>query len=287
MLVYQAEVSAAVIQAATALKFIQKHGVNCRSIDVAAATQRRVPVATVPLMRNATVAEHALALMLACARKVIPGHQAVAGASYQSTGQEPELTTQKIYRSNWAGIEGVTELFQAAVGIVGMGDIGMEIAKRCRAFGMHVCYCQRTPHPAAIEPSLGIRYLQLDALLAASDYVVLVIPHTPESEGLIGEPALARMKTTATLINVGCGGRVDEAALASALQNKRIAMAGLDVYRSEPLPAASSLCGLPNVVLLPHTGGGSNRSWEVDLPASRGNIRRFFAGEGATGIINA
>jgi phosphoglycerate dehydrogenase-like enzyme len=287
MFVYQAAVPAAVIRAASSLKFIQKHGLNCRGIDVAAAAEKKIPVATMPLMRNVTVAEHALALMLACARKVIPGHQAVVGADYQALGLEPMLTSQKNYRSNWAAIEGVTELFKSAVGIIGMGDIGMEIAKRCRAFGMSVGYYQRSRHPAAIEDSLGMRYLPFDELLAQSDYVVLVIPHTPQSEGLIGAQALAKMKTTATLINVGRGGLVDEDALAAALQSRRIAMAGLDVYRSEPLPATSPLRHLHNVVLLPHTGGGSYRSWEIDLPASLGNIRRFFAGEGAAGIVNA
>lgn len=287
ILCYQAGVAASVIRAAPSLRLIQKHGLNCRNIDVAAATQRNVRVATVPLMRSVTVAEHALALMLACARKVIPGHQAVTEAVYQEMRLDPIVTSQRNYCSNWAGIKGVTELFQAVAGIVGMGDIGMEIAKRCRAFGMPVCYYQRTPHPNAIEESLGIRYLPLDDLLSLSDYVVLVIPHTPESEGLIGDRELARMKPSATLINVGRGGLVDEEALIAALQSKRIAMAGLDVYRNEPLPAASPLRTLLNVVLLPHTGGGSYRPWEIDISASLRNIQRFFAGERAEGIINA
>lgn len=287
ILCYQAKVPGSVIRVARSLKLIQKHGLNCRNIDVEAATERNVRVATLPLMRSVTVAEHALALMLACARKVIPGHRSVTEAVYQQMGLEPVVTSQRNYRSNWAAIEGVTELFQATAGIVGMGDIGMEIAKRCRAFGMSLCYYQRTPHPNAIEISLGIRYLPLDDLLSVSDYVVLVIPHSPESEGLVGARELARMKPSATLINVGRGGLVDEEALIAALQSKRLAMAGLDVYRTEPLPAVSPLRRLPNVVLLPHTGGGSYRSWEVDVPASLRNIHRFFTGERCKGIINA
>ena len=287
IITYQTEISAAVIRAAPALKFIQKHGRNCRSIDVAAASERGVRVATMPLMRNVTVAEHALALMLACARKVLDGHRAVSGATYRQMGLAPVVTTQSDYRKNWAGIEGVTELFKAAVGIVGMGDIGMEIAQRCRAFGMAVNYHQRTRHPASIEDLLGVHYQSLDELLSASDFIVLVIPHTPESEGMIDARALALMKPSAVLINVGRGGLIDEAALIAALDKKQIAMAGLDVYRMEPLPAASPLRGLPNVVLLPHTGGGSYRSWEIDVPASMQNIGRFFAGEQADGIINA
>jgi gluconate 2-dehydrogenase len=117
--------------------------------------------------------------------------------------------------------------------------------------------------------------------------VVLVVPHTAETESLIGAKALALMKPTATLVNVGRGGLIDETALVAALKSGQIAMAGLDVYRQEPLPVTSPLLTLPNVVLLPHTGGGSYRSWEVDTRASLTNIKRFFSGEGAAGIINA
>jgi lactate dehydrogenase-like 2-hydroxyacid dehydrogenase len=286
IITYQTPVSGAVIRGAPALKFIQKHGRNCRSIDVAAASERGVRVAVMPLMRNVTVAEHAMSLLLACARKVIDGHRAVTTASYQQQGLEPTVTTQDDYRKNWAGIAGVTELFKSTVGIVGMGDIGMEIAHRCRAFGMTVNYHQRTRHPASVEDLLGISYLPLDDLLSSSDYIVLVIPHTPESEGIINARALARMKPSAVIVNVGRGGLIDEAALVAALENKQIAMAGLDVYRMEPLPVASRLRELPNVVLLPHTGGGSYRSWEIDVPASLANISRFFAGGKADGIIN-
>lgn len=237
ILCYQAEIPASVIRVASSLRLIQKHGLNCRNIDVAAATQGNVRVATMPLLRTVTIAEHALALMLACARKIIPGHQSVAQAAYQEMGLEPAVTSQLKYHSNWAGIKGVTEMFQATVGIVGLGDIGTEIAKRCRAFGMLLGYFQRTRHPDPIEESLAIRYRPLDELLSVSDYVVLAIPHTPESEGLIGARELARMKPSATLINVGRGGLVDEEALIAALQSQRIAMAGLDVRASRRDPA--------------------------------------------------
>ena len=172
ILCFRAELPGSVIRAATSLRFIQKHGLNCSNIDIAAATERNVLVATMPLMRNASVAEHALALMLACARKVIPGHRAVSQAIYQEMGLEPIETSQWNYRRNWAGIEGVTELFQATCGIIGMGDVGMEIARRCGAFGMTLYYYQRTPHPKEVEIALGIRYLPLDELLTVSDYVV-------------------------------------------------------------------------------------------------------------------
>lgn len=286
ILSYQTPVSGSVIRAARSLKLIQKHGLNCRNIDVDAATRQNVRVGTTPLLRSVSVAEHALALMLACARKVIPGHHAVTQAVYQEMGQQPVITSESSYRPNWAAIKGIKEVFGAAVGIVGMGDIGMEIAKRCRAFGMTLYYTQRAPHSSATEATLGIRYLPLDDLLSLSDYVVLVVPHTAATEGLIGARTLARMQSSATLINVGRGGLIDEEALIAWLRSNPSAMAALDVYRSEPLPAASPLRTLPNVVFLPHTGGGSYRSHEVDPPASLRNIKRYFAGETVEGIIN-
>lgn len=286
ILCYQAELTGAIINAAPHLKFIQKHGLNCRNIDINAASARHIPVATLPLLRNVTVAEHALALMLACARKIIPGHQAVTRASYLQTDLQPMQTTQGNYRSNWAAISGMSELYQSTVGIVGMGDIGIEIGKRCRAFGMTVVYHQRTPISPAMETTLETRQLPLVELLAVSDYVVLALPHTPQTEGIINAGTLARMKSTATLINVGRGALVDEVALANALREKQINMAALDVYPMEPLPAGSPLIALPNVVLTPHTGGGSYRSWEIDMPAALGNIQKYCEHGQAAGIIN-
>ena len=141
---------------------------------------------------------------------------------------------------------------------------------------MDIYYHQRTPHPKEVEKSFQATYLSLDELLEKSDFVVLTLPHTPETEGIIGAAQLARMKSTATLINVGRGALIDEDALVDALQSGGIDMAGLDVYRREPLPEASPLRGLSNVVLFPHTGGGSNRAWGVDVPAVLENILRFL-----------
>ena len=210
----------------------------------------------------------------------------MTSAVYRDMGLTPVATSQGNYRPNWPGIKGINELYQSRVGIVGMGDIGMELAKRCRAFGMHISYFQRTRHPAAIEASLDIQYQPFDELLAQSDYVVLVVPHTPQTDGLIGARELAQMKPEATLINIGRGALVDEEALADALRRNQIAMAGLDVYRTEPLPFDSALLALPNVVFQPHSGGGSYRSWEVDMPAVLVNIQTFLAGGKAKGIVN-
>ena len=143
ILCYQSRLTAVVLQAAPRLRFIQKHGLNVRNIDVTAATALNIPVATMPLMRNLTVAEHAMAMMLACSRKIIDGHHAVTQAAYRELELTPTPTTQSQYRANWAQLQGMNELYQATVGIAGMGDIGMEIARRCRAFGMRIVYHQQ------------------------------------------------------------------------------------------------------------------------------------------------
>ncbi len=284
--IYQDPLPGEAIRAAPSLRFIQKHGLNCKNIDVAAATERGIPVATVPLFRNVAVAEHAFALMIACAHKIIAGHRAVEGAVYQEMGLEPVRTSQREIRSNWANIQGVIELMGASVGIVGLGDIGMEIARRCRAFGMEIFYHQRMRHAPEVEAAYQARFLPLAELLERVDYLILVLPHTAETEGMIGAAELARMKPSATLINVARGAVVNEDALATALASGRLAMAGLDVYREEPLPASSSLRASPNVVLAPHTGGGSYRSRTLDRPAAIANILRFFRGEEPHGIVN-
>ena len=282
VLCYKAALPASVIREAAKLRYIQKHGLNCKNIAVEAARERGIPVGTQSLMRNATVAEQALTLMLCCERKTIPGQKAVEAGVYREMGLEPVATSQWNIRPNWPEIEGVAELFGRSAGIIGLGDIGMDIARRCLAFDMEIFYYQRTRHTPDVEAEYRAAYLPFDDLLERVDYLVLVLPHTDESEGMIGAAELARMKNTAALINVGRGALVDEAALAAALREGAIAMAGLDVYRYEPLPADSPLIGLPGAVLLPHTGGGSNRQWDVDIPASLGKIAAFFSGDDGT-----
>jgi phosphoglycerate dehydrogenase-like enzyme len=284
--IYQHFLPADVIRSAQSLRFIQKHGLNCKNIDIAAASERGIPVATLQLLRNATVAEQAMALMLACARKVIPGYKAVVGARYKELGLTPFQTNQREYAGNWAQITTTAELKDASVGIIGLGDIGLEIAKRCRAFDMTIYYNQRQPHSAEVEEKFAATFLPFEKLLETVDYLVLILPHTPQTDGLIGAKELARMKPTATLINVARGPVVDETALIDALSNGRLGMAGLDVYREEPLPETSPLIGLPNVVLTPHMGGGSGRARVVDRAAGLANILRFFRDGKAQGVVN-
>jgi phosphoglycerate dehydrogenase-like enzyme len=289
ILAYKAPITRAVLDAARQARMIQKFGLDCKNIDLAAARERSVPVFTRSLIRNATVADHALALMLACARRLLECHRVVAEARYLESGFVPRQTGQQnVHHGNWIKVPGVGDLLEATIGIVGLGDIGVEIARRVRPFGPRICYYQRRRHAEAIEAALGASYLPLDELVARADYLMLAVPHTPETENLLSRERIARMKPTASVINVGRGGLIDEDALCAALRAGRLAMAGLDVFRWEPLPQTSPLIGLPNVVLSPHMAGGSSeRYWEVDVAGALENIRRFFAGEETSGALSA
>ena len=287
ILAYKLPITRALLEAAPKARMIQKYGLDCKNIDLAAAREKGLPVFTRSLIRNATVADHAMALMLACARRLLECHRVVAEARYLAHGYVPKPTAQQnVHHGNWIKVEGVADLLESTVGIVALGDIGTEIARRVRPFGPRICYYQRRRHGDDIERSLDAHYLPLDELIASVDYLILVVPLTPETENLLSRERIARMKPGACVINVGRGGLLDEDALCEALREGRLAAAGLDVFRWEPLPESSPLRQLPNVVLSPHmAGGSSDRYWQVDVAGALENIRRFIAGEEASGLL--
>ncbi len=176
---------------------------------------------------------------------------------------------------------GVTELAGAVVGIVGYGGIGRALGRRARALGMRV-WALRRSEPAAGERPEEVEWISgasgLKELLRESDYVVLTVPDTAETTGLIGERELALMPRSAVLINVARGRILDEEALAAALKAGRLRGAGLDVFRQEPLPADSPLWELDNVLITPHIGGTSQRFWDRQTELMIRNIGNFLAG---------
>src|SRR5205823_3839356 len=145
------------------------------------------------------------------------------------------------------------------LGVVGLGRIGEQVARRARGFGMTVLYHNRRPRPEA-EASLAARYVTMDELLTTADYVVLTVPLTPETRGLIGRAELARMKPTAILVNVARGPVVDTGALTEALTARTIYAATLDVTDPEPLPRDHPLLRLDNVTITPHLGSASEQT---------------------------
>lgn len=207
------------------------------------------------------IAEHVLALMLAFARGLHRSVQLQAAARW-------ERQFGRLFE-----VAGLT------LGVVGLGGIGREVARRARALGMRVVAARRTdPGGAGADPDVDA-LTTLDHLLGTADFVVLAVPLTAETQGLLGAGALARMKPTAYLINVSRGQVVDEPALAAALQAGRLAGAGLDVFATEPLPADSPLWSLPNVIITPHQAAASPRTMERTMALWAENLRRFAAGE--------
>jgi phosphoglycerate dehydrogenase-like enzyme len=181
----------------------------------------------------------------------------------------------------------VAELTGSVVGIIGLGGIGRQVARRARALGMQVWALDREPAAGAGgEADRLFGPGDLEALLKGSDYVVLTVPHTAETDGLIGAGALAAMKPGAVLINVSRGPIVDEEALIAALRAGSIRGAGLDVYSDEPLPPTSPLWELENVCLTPHVAGVSPRFWERETELILENLRRYLAGEPLLNMVN-
>ena len=172
------------------------------------------------------------------------------------------------------------------VGILGLGSIGREFARMCKAFGMNVVGIKahrvdKLDHVDLLLPPHG-----LSQLLSASDFVVIMLPLTRETENMIGREQLVMMKPTAYLINVGRGAIVNEDALVEALRNKGIAGAGLDVFTHEPLPSNSELWTLPNVIITPHFGGSREDNFELVMELYCENVKRFIHGKELLSIVN-
>ena len=223
-----------VIDAAERLRVIGRAGVGIDNIDVDAAAARGITVANTPTANIHSACEHAIALLLAAAR-AIPA----ANASTHAGGWE---------RSRFQG----TEIYGKTVGVVGFGRVGRLVAERLSAFGTRVLAFDPYPDHAAAE-GLGVELVDLDALVARSDFVSIHVPKTPETQSLFDERLLRSAKPGQILVNTSRGGVVDEAALAAVLQDGPVAAAGIDVFTTEP-PQDSPLLGLDNAVLTPHLG---------------------------------
>jgi len=237
-LVRTAEIPASVINAGTVLKVIARHGVGYDSIDVKAATARKIPVCITPRANALSVAEHVLALMLALAKRIIP---------FDAATRKNEWEIRNSYSA--FDLDGKT------LGIIGMGRIGVLVCQKAQAaFNMTILAYDSLVPKEAMEKA-GAKVVAIPEILHASDFVTLHVPSTPETKGLIGAAQLKAMKRSAYLINCARGPIVDETALVKALKDGTIAGAGLDVFDPEPPKADNPLFGLPNVILSPHSAG--------------------------------
>lgn len=260
------------------LRLIQVVGRAPWAVDTDYAREVGVPVSFLPHRGAIAVAEHTFALLIGLMRKLVPGHLGTVGAEYQRLEIEPIRTNERVIAFNWLGFPDVQQLFGKTIGLVGLGDIGLEVARRARAFDMEVLYTKREPLPREYDEMLGVRYASLHELLDSSDVVSLHAPQTAETAGLIGGEALFRMKEAAVLVNTARGGLVDEGALVEALRSGSIAGAGLDVFVDEPLPVKHGLLDLDNVLLSPHVGGGTGGGQKGVVADVIANLERVSRG---------
>jgi len=274
---------------APALRWVQLHmaGVNAL-VDHPLYTDTALPLTTTSGVHAATIAEYAVTMLLALA------HRVPRMVEWQARGAWPPD------EQRWP-LFVPSEVRGATLGVIGYGSIGRELARIAKsAFGMTVLASKRDParraddgyclpgtgDPEGRLPDEWLGHAQLDSLLARSDVVVLCAPLTPETRGLIGDTALGRMKPSAYFINVGRGASVDEAALARALRERRIAGAAVDVFAQEPPPAGHPLYGLDNVILSPHVSGFLPSYDEKCSVLFAENLRRHLAGEPLLNLVD-
>jgi len=235
-------VDAAFLDAAPGLKVISQLAVGLDNVDVGEATRRGILVGYTPGVLAKSTADLAFALLMAAARRISESERWLRGGNWKLA----------FHPTHWLGVD----VHGATLGIVGLGQIGLEVAKRARGFDMKLLYHSRTRKPD-LEARYGLEYADLPALLSSADFVTLHVPLTPETRHYIGAPELRMMKPTAVLVNASRGPVVDPRALYTALKEGWIYAAGLDVTDPEPIPADDPLLTLDNVVITPHIGSAA------------------------------
>ncbi|MFL5735379.1 MAG: 2-hydroxyacid dehydrogenase [Chloroflexia bacterium] len=263
-------VDAEVMDAAPGLRIIANMAVGYNNIDVEEATRRGIPVSNTPGVLTDTTADFAWALLMAAARRVAEGDRFTREGRFHGWG--PLMLVGQ-------------DVHGRTLGIIGFGRIGRALAKRATGFDMQVLYHDKYPADAETERALRARSVEMEELLAQSDYVSIHTDYNPESHHLVGAPELARMKPTAYLINTSRGACVDEAALVEALKAGRIAGAGLDVYEREP-EMHPGLLELQNAVLAPHIASASLDTRTAMAMTAAENVIAALRGERPPTIVN-
>ena len=233
------------------LRLVANYGVGYDNVDVDACRARGIAVTNTPGVLDAAVADLTLALILACRRHLVASDRFVRDGGWQRGWAQPDLLGR--------------DLAGSTLGLVGMGRIGSEVARRAEAFGMDVAFHRRSGG------------LPLDELLATADVVSLHVPLSPETQGLLSRERLALLRDGATLVNTARGAIVDEEALVDELVSGRIS-AGLDVYAAEPR-VPDRLLGLPNVVLTPHIASATEETRAAMTRVLADNVLAFLRGE--------
>lgn len=260
------QVDAEVFAATTQLKVVARAGVGLDNVDVPAATERGVMVVNAPTSNIVSAAEHAVALLLAVARRIPAADQSLRDGQWK--------------RSSFNGVE----LNGKTAGIVGLGKIGQLLAQRLAAFGMNLIAYDPYVAPARAA-QLGIELVSLDELLTRADTISIHLPKTPETKGLIGKEQLALVKPNVIIVNDARGGLIDEDALADALREGRVAGAGIDVFVKEPC-TDSPLFELPNTVVTPHLGASTVEAQDRAGTDVARSVALALAGEFVPDAVN-
>ena len=279
VIVESLRIDRALLAAAPRLVLVQKFGTLTGNIDLEACRDAGVDIATLRRRGNVAVAEQAFALLLALAKQVPSLAGLVERPALAARGFSIRERSAHIGYSNFAGITGLRTLQGATLGIIGLGEIGRDIARYARAFDMQVVYHQRRRLADHEETSLSVRYASLDDLLAASDYVVVQVPLTDKTRGLLGTREIARMKRGAMIVNVARAQLIDHDAVVAALESGHLAGLALDVGYAEPADPQDPLLRLRsgNVILMPHTAVGSRDNALQDMEELCTNMWRALA----------
>lgn len=261
----------AMMDAAPHLRWIHSGGAGVSHFDLAAVAARGVTLTNASGVSAPNMAEHVLGMMIALARRFPSLMQSQARRTWRDHDTHAE----------------VFELLDQTLLVVGVGDIGTEVAKRASAFGMNVVGVRRRPIDA-LPPGFAaiVRQERLHEALSDADQVVLTVPDTPQTRGLFNADAFAAMKRGAMIYNVGRGAVIDTAALIDALRTGQVGGAGLDVTDPEPLPEDSPLWEMDNVFITAHTSGATPRYWERQAALIADNIRRMQRGEAPRNVVD-
>lgn len=265
----QTMVTAKVIEKADKLKVVGRAGVGIDGIDINAATQKGITVVNTPESNTIAACEHALALLLGITRHIPQAHQSIMEGRWD--------------RKTFTGIQ----LLDKTVGIIGCGRVGSNVAKRLQAFNMKTIGYD--PYISAERgKQLGVELVDLDTLLAESDYITLHTPLTDETRGMIGAEEIAKMKDGVYIVNAARGAIIDVDALAAALKSGKVAAAGIDVWAHEPLlPENNPFLNMPNVALTPHIGA-STREAQAGVATDVANgVAQVLRGEPVATAVNA
>jgi len=271
-------VGAAELALAPHLRFIHKFGTRADNIDLAACAARGVVVKTQRRRTNVAVAEHTMALILALAKQLHRLSGRVTVESLQPLGYVYRpYDTRHTGANNYGRVGGLRVIRGMTLGLLGMGEIALELLPMARAFGLNIQYHRRHRLSVTEETELGIHYCSREALFESSDILSVHVPLETATRGLVGADELGRIKPGAWLINTSRAAIVDHDALLAALQSGRLAAAAADVHYAEPVAADEPLLAFDNFLMTPHFAGGPRQTLLDDIEEIASNIQQVLA----------